>query len=468
MSLHKNIGYISFLPLFLLVWLATACSADGIITESEAYSPVFKVGAQIMPVNQTRAYQASGIVNEGTYYITYKNSNSEDDFATVEFLNGTGTILKGSKQLEWTDIGYNDSESISTFYLDNVSGENQTSDCTVSLDDSTPFVAGIFDDEEGSNDLLWAQREISRNSPVVNFQLNHCMARINVEVTLDNSLEDEPFKELDLEKDAIVKITSLVHTPIKYERLTGNLVLPENPEYKELVMVNTSEDLNWKSIEGTDDKETVIYNTLDFVLPPQELLTNEDRPRLSITVPVGGEMKTFSGLIPRVMEMLTPDGSIIPMTLSLLRGHVITLHVRLSPDPLEIIFMPVTVQDWVNKGTFLLGVNQAGLDSENDLENFILAVNSGEEKEISKFGYKNSDGIWVFNIFCDMTFQESDISGIFKDTEIGNFTFAMHGWTVTVVGENDEIICEIGKAVDLVNFLKFGTLPSQNSNSNVD
>lgn len=459
MNLYKYISNFSLVAISVSGFFLLSCSNEEMISDPEGSGLLLKVGAQVMPVTMTRAYQESGPINEGTFYITYKNVDSEDDLAKVDFQNGTGTIWKdSSKQLEWTDIGYNESESLSVFYLDNVAAEGQTEDCKVDLTTSNPFVAGKFDEIEGSNDLLWGEREISINSPIVNFQMHHCMSRINVEVTLDNSIEDGPFQEIDLEH-ATVKITSLIHVAEKYDRLTGDLILSGSPDYKDLILVKPAQE-DWKTISpaNAEPGEQKIFTSCDFVLPPQELLTTDQRPRLSITVPVDGEGKTFSGMIPRVMEMQLEDGTKAPMTLSLLRGHALTIHARISPNPLEIIFMPVTVQDWVNKGTFLLGVNQAGLDNDNDIQNFIQALTSGEEEEILKFGYKDQDGKWIFNIFCDLTLNLNDVAGVLGQYGIGDFTFDMNGWEVTIEDENGDVVYLIKKAEDLVKLLINGTI----------
>lgn len=455
MKLKTNKYTLLGLISFVTGALAVSCSQNGEPETDSLESYQVRIGAQITPLNQTRAYQEAGQVEEGMFYLTYLNSNGEDDLARVEFFKGAGYVTKNDKVLEWTDIGTNTTTSLSVFFLDNVPANNQTTDCMVEFNEQYhPFDAGKFDDDEGSNDLLWGMNQVARETPVVNFDLFHCMSRVNLQVTLETGT-DAPIKSMDLE-NAKVKITKLQLRPEKYDRKTGNLILPDREEegsVEDLWLLDDSNRWAFVSESSEDGVEKKIFLSHDFVLPPQDLTSDENRSRLSITIPGlnGAEDVTYSGFIPRVMEKVQEDNSIVPMTLSFLRGNVLTFHVRLSPEPLEIIFLPATVADWVDKGTFIIGVKQAELDTTNFL-NFVEAFNANNESELTKYGYKDTDGVWVFNIFKDLTFKYSEISNIITvDTP---FTFALHGWTVTITDDNGETLYDIKKADTLVKLMK--------------
>lgn len=453
----------SFLLVFCftaLLFLSAACSNDMESGTRSESAPPFRIGAQIVQNNASRAYVASGPVDEGYFYITYVNLEGKNDLALVDFRGGVGAVTKDGVVLEWPEIGLNsDSQTLSTFYLDNVPGNSFSDEGLVTFTDSYhPFDAGEFDIIEGTNDLLWGMRQISRNAPVVNFELQHCLSLLNVEVKVDEAL-DVPIEELDIE-NAVVKITNLQHKAEKYDRLTGKLTLPENGKYEDLTLVDKTHGWAKHMEEINGNTKVLTYLSKDFVLPPQELLTTEERPRFTITFPGkdGKDGVTYSGMIPRTMEIQQPDGTIIPMTLSLLRGQEMTIHVRVSQDPLEIIFLPVTVVDWVSKGTFMLGVNQAGFDEASDLYGFIEALESGEPAKMERYGYQK-DGGWIFNIFCDLTFNLSEVQNKLSEVSFP-FSFDMNNWTITVVDEESGESYEITTSDQFVNLLTKGELPS--------
>lgn len=451
MNLNFKLKYISISLLFVLGWIISGCSSDNLQNRDNPELSPLKIGAEIKPEKTTRGYQASGPIIAGDYYLTYRNSDNVADLAKVSFYDGVGYVTKNDISLDWNGVGENITDkNTAIFILDNVPGEDQTEDCIVQFEENTPYQAGKFDTDGGTNDLLWGVKQVARETPVINFDLHHCMSRILLEVTVEENSEILT-EGLNLE-NAIAKISCLQLKPEKYNRLSGDLILPEEIKSEDLVLVN-SENSWFDNEEITEDEiKKTIYKSYDFVIPPQELHVGENRPRLSITLKKNnGEEVTYSGFIPNIMVREEEDGTIIPMTLSLLRGNVMTLHVRLSPEPLEIIFLPVTVAEWVDKGTFIIGAKQAELNDSN-FSDFIEALNRGEESELTKYGYKNSDGSWVFNIFKDFELKLSDISN--KVNSDLPFTFAMHNWTVNILDDNGDILYEIKKAETLVKLLK--------------
>lgn len=480
MIFKTGLKYYHIISLLSAVILLS-CSESELMTEPTVTDVSLRIAAEIQGAKNTRTYQSSGVINEGRYYMSYINSLGESQISEVEFRNGNGHISIGNdKYLEWDQIGYNaGSETTSLFFLDNVSPDEgeQIGNIVNFTEEFNPFVAGVLDKEDGSNDLLWGERQIARNSPIVNFQLHHCMAMVNVELTYEKDINGIP-EDFKIE-EATVSISKLLKTPKSYNRETGELSFtrmqanegasdnPEPLEYEEITLVD--KDYPWEDPDHSekDGKEITVYKSKDFVLPPQELLTTDERPRLSIKIPMGdGDEITYSGVIPRAMEMTMTDGSTVPMTLALLREYCLTLHVRLSPDPVEIIFMPVTVVDWVDKGTVLINADQAGINDEAGFLEFINVLKnytSGQEDKLERFGYKDTGEKWKFNIFSELSFDLSDenqelkledIKGVLKDIALPDFTFNMHNWKIYIYSEDQNYVLTTSE--ELYNFLVNG------------
>lgn len=456
-----NINIVSFLSVFSGLILISCSEKEKNLDEPYGDLPL-KVGARIEGINTTRSYQEKGIVETGNYYLTYVNSDNTRTIGEVLFTGGVGEIKKDTdSSLEWGDIGYDSgSQTISTFYLDNVPfNRGKQDENFVTFSESyNPFKAGELDKAEGSNDLLWGERQISRNTPIINFQLHHCMSLLNIKLTVEK--ESDVLLEHDLNIDeAVVSISNILQTPEKYDRLTGRLLFPVNEgtipqdNYKLLTLVNK----DWAEDETivNEGKETTIYTSKDYVLPPQELLTTEERPRLSVSFPTkDGETLVYSGVIPRAMEVKQEDGSTIPMPLSFLREYCLTLHIRLSLDPVEIIFMPVTVVDWVNKGTELITADQAGINDEASFLKFLEVLKQADQNsdsQLERYGYKKN-GNWIFNIFSEMIFSDlSSLQGVLKDAQLKNFSFNMHNWNIFItVKETKYVISDSNILLDLL------------------
>lgn len=460
---NNKINIHIFSGLISLSFVFFACSEDSELNGNAESSNFLKLVARIEGVNNTRTYQEKGPVEEGTFYMTYLNVGNSIKTSAVEFNNGVGEIkTDGDNYLEWKDI--DNTLSVATFYLDNVTGNKgiQEDYIVTFTEDYKPFVAGILDTENGINDLLWGERQIARNSPVVNFQLHHCMSLVNIELTLETQSDVLTEKELDID-NAVVSISSLVLTPEKYDRQTGKLSFSDNPDYQTLILVDGKSEKNWQApkFQKEGDKELTIYKSQEIVLPPQELLNDENRPRLSITFPVKNtnEEIIYSGVIPRAMEVAQPDGTVTPMTLAFLREYCLTLHVRLSLDPVEIIFMPVTVIDWVNKGSYLLTADQAGINDEQSFLKFIDILSNNETSQFERYGYIDRNGNWVFNLFSELYFKTEELKVPINKDGIGLFSFSMHNWKIRIT-DSEGTVHVISTSDELVVYLTEGKLPS--------
>lgn len=408
------------IPAAVAASVMMSCSAkdDAAVPDADGGAAI-TVSAQVAREISSRAYQERGAVSDGVYYLTYNTTvGSERAVATVDFQKpeapGMGIVTApDGNELKWDMVG---AGANPTFYLDNVPlslDANSNDKLNVTFpDDTNPFRAGLFDDRDGSNDLLWGSQQATRNDKRIDFDLHHNMSRVKVVVTTDEEFAED--SELDL-TDAMVEITSLVHTPVSYSRIDGTLSLPEDPDYEPLVMVKSGDaELSWKTVETDDNNEALkVYTTKDFVLPPQRLLDNEARPRLRIELPNG---RVYSGILPHAMEVdYYPDDDdnvLYPATLSFLKEHILTIRTKITADPPQLEFMPVTVVEWVDKGSFTLAGNQAGIYTYADFMNLVANYETYNEFQLSRYGYVDGGtGKWRFNFWHSVSLIKSEIEG---------------------------------------------------------
>ena len=423
---------VSFLA-FVSVFVSCRNGEDQFVQEE--ISPL-QISSSISSIVNTRNYKSAGKIMEGKFFLTYPSGEETNPYkiATVNFVNGTGfTTSPEGEELTWKHVGYDQSSGTSTtFILDNVPATME--EVIVPLSPSTPYKAGKFDDENGTNDLLWGAVTLSnRNSNLVSISLHHQMSMVNIEISVDNNKEST--LELDL-NDAIVEITDLISTPISYDRLTGNLDLGNIPSYSPLQLRNDKD--GWKKVISQDGIDE--YVSYDFVLPPQSLKTGIERPRLIITLPQGDgeEPRVFSGILPIAMAVETEGGGAEAVNLSFLKEHKLTFHVKMDPDLMTLQFMPVTVVEWVYKGTFLATGTQAAIFSESDFFSMIEAYKS-DSSDLEKYGYMK-DGDWWFNIYNNLTFDESLLFGKMIEKVGKSYNFKFNGQTILIHLANGEIL----------------------------
>lgn len=429
---YKKINRLYWCLLTFLLSAFPSCKNEEIQPEKDIDSPLY-FSSSISSLLSTRAYQSSGNILEGKYYLTYPTGLHDQEYcvSTVNFVEGTGFVTTPEgDELTWKKVGYDyGSLTSTTFFLDNVPVQNSFSETIIILPEDNPFKAGIFDSENGSNDLLWGNTITDRLNNLVHISLHHQMAMVNIELSIDNSKEGS--LPLDL-SEAKVEITDLVLSSQSYDRLNGVLFLGDQPKYANLNLKD--EFSNWKEIEYLEDnRDKPLFKSHDFVLPPQSLKTGIERPRLIITIPQneGKEPRVFSGILPQAMLVETSENTSVAMNLSFLKEHILTLHVTMDPDLMNLQFMPVTVIDWVYKGTFLANGTQAALFSESDFMAMIKAYNDNSN-DIERYGYQK-DGEWWFNIYSDLTFKEDDLFGKMKGKNGKEIHFKFNGQTITIL-----------------------------------
>lgn len=451
----------------MLVAVSACSSEESPITPSSEAERTFTVTAKVAREIYTRAHDESGNIIGGIYYLTYMPASGSShyvasvDFAKEETTPGIGIVtIPDNQELKWANVGGGQTP---TFYLDNVSREYAANNSTLTeiiFNEDAPYKAGIWDQDEGSNDLLWSELLAARNDKNINFNLHHNMSRVRVQVTVDRKYAVDP-DDLDLE-GAVVEISSINQVPISYNRLDGSLTLPTvdatgtaedyNRVYTPLILVDergtTAEanKINWATMPSAEEKEEansiLTYTTKDFVLPPQNLLEDEHRPRLTITLENG---KTYSGILPHAMEIEDDNSDhtnpSYPVTLSFLKEHILTIRTVITEDPPELAFMPVQVVQWVDKGNFSIEAHQAGIYTAQEFENLIKYYNDNNEYQLVRYGRLIEDeNRWMFEFFHSVELDYNEIAGKMKpdNDKKKDFSFSFNNYTIYINNGNNQ------------------------------
>lgn len=441
-------------PLGLALLSSCAVEEEPAVSASSAH---IRVRAAVTQTQETRAYQDQGVINTGHYYMTYPNASNNFTYSVcnVNFFDGYGvTTTQDGLELKWQEIGpltYDINQTV--FWLDNVPMQADDPNATVITftDSYNPFKAGVFDQVEGTNDLLWGYAHIPMESPdEINIGIHHYMSRVSVIVTVDNS--NEYAEAIDFKKGS-VKLTNIIPKGVSYDRTTGMINLGDEPEHEDLYLANGGD---WASITTDEENPGISYfQTQSFVLPPQQL-SDTDRPRLVLDVPqTDGSIRTYSGVIPSVMLV---NGSPAKMAFEVEKN--LTLKVKLSQDLLYIETIFAYVQDWINKGTHLVTGSQAGVYSDSDFRNLMNAYADRDENELIHYGFKTGD-VWTFDIFNNLTLDEKDIARRMAEGPDFKLDLTSHTLTInmtdgTVLNYDAENSAEA--ATVLYNLLRYGTV----------
>ena len=406
---------------FLIAAFLSACSCtadrEGPASGDRRTGEV-RIGAYIDEIAGTRA-QGFEYIDSGTYWMTYPNydNNTTHSVCKVNFFGGFGvTTTWANKELKWENVGsltYDD--ALTNFFLDNVAppeGIDPNTTEIVFTDDWHPFDAAVYAGDGGYNDLLWGYTfaKLNNTTEDINIGIHHYLSRVSVIVTVDNTLEHA--QEINFGKGS-VRITNVVKKGLSYDRTNGSIAL--GPDYEDL---DLAVEGDWESVDPDEtDPRITYFQTKNFVLPPQPLRTDEMRPRLVLDVPQpDGTIRTYSGVIPRVMIV---DGS--PATMAFDPEKNLTLKVKISQDQLRIESIVAYVQDWVDKGSFRVSADRAGIFSTADLTDLIDIYKKQDYDELTRYGYRHvsADGTvtWSFNIFTQPRVPESAAGKMGKDDD---------------------------------------------------
>lgn len=440
----------------LLIAGLTSCSSEDILEEQDGYSNFLRVSARVARNTQTRAYQDTGRVVSGKYYLSYPNTSSQYTVATVDFDKESATspglgivTTSAGTELKWSEIG----GSPVNFYLDNVSPEmdqtNSNGAVVTFNPNNNPFVAAPFDSIKGTNDLLWGDKTVARDTKSLSFDLHHNMSRVKVQVMVAH--EENSVGEIDLQ-GATVKITNLYPKTVSYDRTTGSLELDSLSGLESVTIVNPDMNgYNWaQTIRPTANIDTTTYLSPDIVLPPQALLEDENRPSLEIELPNGD---VYTGILPHAMLIASSvDGSMTyPVTLSFLKEHILTIRTVITEEPPELAFMPVYVVDWVDKGEFTEEAHQSGIYTALEFYKLIDYYKKDNQYQLVRYGYTtvppgSTQRKWVFNFWSSVVLDYDDIFGSMTpgsvDSSAGlpyDFEFSYNNYTIYVkYGDGDD------------------------------
>ena len=465
------------------------------------------IGAAVAPDGQSRSYVDEGVVKDGTYYFYYKTTSAASSYkiANVDFGDPEGPATGYAyvaaddtrRDLRWKDI-YDSGKSSQSYYLCNVKPElytvYSTSWYTFRFNSGVenPYVASPLDEQEGTNDILSGSLtdKSSMTGKRLDFKLDHALSLLKINVDVYPS-EDGKYVDLT---NAEVSISNLCTTvgafcitapaSFKYDAVSNNYstssgaywnVDTENP-LKLVDPTDETELISWARPEESADSDgeageeagqdaeddsdgKMRFSTKRFVMPPQTIppTSGIGRPVLTVKVPRadalgsqtegGDEYVTYSGYIPQIMFSDTG----IPEDIALRSGNQLTITATIdSPNPI-LLFAPVKVERWVNKGSHDFKIKQAGIYDATDIRNLIIVYQAlqrcGEQdkerylSQLEKYGYRDENNYFVFQLWANTTVDLNalTIAGTMKKTGYApDFAFMFNGYTVTLK-EDDEL-----------------------------
>lgn len=361
-----------------------------------------------------------------TYLKPRVGSGTDPSTAVCRIVDGLGYVypedaygqpLYGAP-LQWTHLLQNQP---ATFILDNVDerdvlaetedGKNYT---FVGPDWQllgTKYDAAI-ESESSTNDVVWGSANVAYGTHTYSeekivqdpqvFSLTHRMSRINVVVTnvsketVDNSLP------------VTVELSNLVTHPWRFNRVTGDVELPEVKEYRTCTFFDGQAGQTDCWAKNTDD-ENYTLTTANLILPPDAGIQSRVRDEIPVlTVRVGD--KTYSATIPSSM-IYEKDNYAVGLWFR--PAHHLTLRVRLSPKDANptIEFLPVVVRKWEDVGTYIVNgtpqdPKKRGVHSQEDFDRLVRLYNSQKD------------------VIADVT----DIS--YELLQYGTYTWDIHNWSL--------------------------------------
>ena len=126
------------------------------------------------------------------------------------------------------------------------------------------------------------------------------------------------------------------------------------------------------------------------------------------------------------------------MTLAFLKEHVLTIRTLITEAPPELVFMPVLVTEWVDKGEFSLEGHQAGIYKEEEFYDMIEQYQQNNVFQLARYGYKTEkdDGteekIWVFNIWHSLVLEDRIKGSMVRNNGQDDFEFNFNRYTVSL------------------------------------
>lgn len=455
----------------VFVTLLSACSSQvtpplpDSTTEEDSDPVVF--GAKVVEMKTTRAEGDKPVKNKRLNLLFSGQNGLETGFADFNYQGVAYSErfdTNGDRiDLIWSYVAPDEYNGDTySFYIDNLPEEYTETDpnniSTVFLPENNPYGISEYKEDQDSNDLWWGSLKGVSKARIENIDLYHAMARISLKVYFDNSQVG------DSKSPVSASITNIFRSPVSFDRLTGNFGLPELPDENPFVLV---EDENgWK--ENLDESGMYYYTSPDFILPPQEVVSNA-RPRLSVVIrnDNNGEYQTFSGLLPLAMYLEDEKGVSNLWTMSFLKGYKLVLTVKISNTAADLQFLPVSILDWEPVGSKLLTGLQASIVDGKSFGELIETYNNATDDSLFyKWGYQSStDNVWCFNIFHNLTILASDYAAKMKEKSQFQYGFKLYYSTVEVVLRDGTKVLLTGEDGErqLKDLLNTGKMPTTNS-----
>lgn len=441
-----------------------SCSSEETVPNHESSEDVVIFNANVIESSNSRVTIEDEIRerklnltfhNQSDYEIGFTDFDSKGWGTSKRFTEGTFT------DLEWNYLLAEDAEERYSFCLDNLSEEFETKTTEITFPDDNPYRASVLVpwnyeeanssqyEELSCNDLIWG-KVLNKKASSLTVNLNHVMASFRLRIYFDNTVG---FDELIPEK---VSISNIFQTTTSFNRLTGNFGLKDAPEEEDFTLVETFDTKFWDIVEDPVT-QILYYESPVFVVPPQDFIQN-NRPRLNVTLTNGG---FYTGLFPRVMSIKNENGNWEDALTSFMKSYTLVMTVKISNQPSSMQFMPVTMLEWNNKGTYNFTGTQASIIDVDDLKNLISAYSKGDTSYFDHWGYYEK-GIWYFNIYRTLELDTSYAGKLKENLQIP-YEFDMHYGVVTIkISENNVIYLTASNkgAEKLKKFLNEGTIPS--------
>lgn len=449
----------------------------------------------------------AGDVTYGTFYMTYPRntvpsetmSYTKYDRATVTFGHPedpeTGyasfEVDGRVKDLKWSNIKGEGGSSVS-LYLHNIdpstyslytgtSDYNTSSKQKYNFNSQSPYVASPLDTEYGTNDLIVSGYSITSGGGTsaggteekrknIKFNLFHRMALLRFQVKLygatDNYLADL--------SNAKVYITNLCKT-LKSINLSNCSdyyfveTLPSSSSYSygqygdrgDVYLVGGEDERAvWQDpvehgtvTEEGEEYEVATYRAPDFVFPPQTI-NSLYPPQIIVVVPKKditgvatdtGEV-TYSGFLPNVMYEIDENGDINynPLSLRLNTSYILNVTATINSPNAELSFSPVTVENWVSKGSYSLTTKKAGIYNASDFRKLIDTYQNGRFYELERYGFQTSDNSFVFQLWANIFLDGKEIRNAMSRDELPEgspsieFSFLFNGYSATITEGSSE------------------------------
>lgn len=451
----------------------------------------------VQSINTRNAYIESGVIDkENKYYLYYprKSSSSYVNHAMVEFGDVEGPTTGFAyffdadgkqKDLKWKHV-YNEGTTSQTFHMHNIDSTLYT----IYADGHwqhlrfnvknvvNPYQSSPLDEVNGTNDLLYGVAKGSRSSGKLNFELNHVMSLLKVNIEVFTAKDG--FK-MDL-SNAEVYITNVstelgvldMRDPFLFEYNNSTSTTANSGGYNhypgyyrniqdvQLVATDPSKPddlMNWASkhegdvsedYEGHFSKE--VYESHRWVMPPQSMPTNSTTPMAHLIVkvpysdatgsPGSQEYKIYEGQVPPVMFRLDENGNQFasPEVFAFKPGHQINITASINSPETELTFAPVTIEAWTSKGSFTVTTKQAGIYNSTDFYNASRLYREGIFEQLERFGSVDED-LCSLQIWGNITLDYKQILESMKpggdvSDPAQPFEFCFNGYTVTVTKED--------------------------------